>query len=362
MITDLFSPGEAGDLLEMLLRCGIGLPGAALIILFFKSIIRVGILNQHYQDSVAFWTGLIIFRLFRFRIAMLPGGRARKNEIMTWFWPCMLIAITTVWFMLVSFGFALLNLAFDAEKTMTTALIASGSALSTLGFSTPSTVIGQVLAITEGAIGLFIIVYLFTFLPGFMDLLRERGNRIAWIYHRAGDTPSGSGLLTWMARNARSSDLASVWEEWAAFFHTLSNSRSFLPILCIVRPLAPENSWICAFTAFLDALALQNTTVAGATEHSQICFQNGVNVIRNTHQAMRGTPISPQRDPALMHVKRAEYDAACAQLEAAGIELVKDRETAWQLFVEAHMSYEEEVAWLAAAIDDPVPTWPTPAK
>lgn len=346
------------DFLVVTLRIGAGLVGVALIICFFKSIIRVGILNQHYQDPVAFWTGRFIFRLFRLRIDLLPGGRERKNEIMTWFWPCMLIGIITTWFVLVSFGFALLNMAFAAEKTMTAALVASGSALSTLGFSTPSTVIGQVLAITEGAIGLFIIVYLFTFLPGFMDLIRERGNRVAWIYHRAGDNPSGIGLLVWMARNARNKDLAAVWEDWAAFYHTLSNSRSFLPVLCVVRPLTPENSWICAFAAFLDALALENTTVAGATEHSKICFQNGVSVIRNTHQAMRGTPISPTRDPALMHVKRAEYDAACAQLEAAGVKLVEDREAAWQEFVKAHMSYEEEVAWLAASIDDPVPGWP----
>lgn len=57
-------------------------------------------------------------------------------------------------------------------------------------------------------------------------------------------------------------------------------------------------------------------------------------------------------------MNRAEYDAACAQLEAVGVTLEADREAAWQGFVKAHMSYEEEVAWLAAAISDPVPTWP----
>src|SRR5262249_49652951 len=149
-------------------------------------------------------------------------------------------------------------------------------------------------------IGLFLVVYLFTFLPGFMDIMRERGDRVAWIYHRTGESPSGVSLLTWLARNNRLNGAGAFWEEWADFYHMLANSRSFLALLCIVRPIAPHHSWICAFGAFLDALALVNTTVAGTTEESRICFENGVIAIRNTHHAMRGTPISPLRDPTRM--------------------------------------------------------------
>ncbi len=346
------------DFLVIPLRCGAGLLGAVLIVYFFKSIIRVGILNQRYQDPAGFWTGRVILHLFRFRIAIQPGARARKNEIMAWYWPCMLIGIIAVWFVLVMVGFALLNLAFGSEKSVVSAVVASGSALSTLGFDTPNGATGQFLAIFEGAIGLFLVVYLFTFLPGFMDLINERGDRVAWIYHRAGHHPSGVGLLLWMARGHRLEGRDELWADWSVFFHKLANSRSFLPVLCVVRPLTPDNSWICAFGAFLDALALVNTTVAGATDEGKICFDNGVGAIQNTHRAMRATPISPERSPDLMHVKRSEYDAACAQLEAAGVPLVADREAAWQSFIEAHMAYEEEVAWLAAAISDPRPSWP----
>jgi hypothetical protein len=350
------------DFVMFALRFGGGVVGAALIFCFFKSIIRVGILNHRHQDPVAFWTARTIFYLFRFRVAYLPGGRKRRNEIMTWFWPSMLIGIIATWFVMVTAGFALLNLTFAAEKTVTSAIVASGSALSTLGFSTPATFAGQILAIFEGAIGLFLIVYLFTFLPGFMDLILERGNRVAWIYHRTGGKPSGVRLLVWMAKNNRSNDLGEFWEDWSQFFHTLSNSRSFLPVLCIVRPVTPEHSWVCAFAAFIDALALVNSTVYGATEDGKICFENGVTAIRCTHETMRGTPVRPERDPATMHVKRSEYDAACAQLEAAGFTLVTDREAAWKRFVEAHMAYEEEIAWLAAAISDPLPEWPSEAR
>jgi len=346
------------ELLSGVLHGAAGLLGAAFIFVFFKSIIRVGILNQEYRDPIAFWTAQVIFHLFRLRIAYLPGGRERKDEIMTWFWPCMLIGITSAWFVLVTCGFALLNLALGAEETVTAALVASGSALSTLGFSTPGSVAGKFLAIFEGGIGLFIVVYLFTFLPGFMDIIRQRGTRVAWIYHRAGQPPSGTGLLVWMARNGHLENFPEVAADWAAFFHLLANSRSFLPVLCIVRPLDTQHSWICSFGAFMDALALMNTSVAGGTEDSQICFENGVQALRNTHQSMRGTPITATSDPEKVRVSRAQYDAACALLAAAGVPLTPDREAAWERFTAAHQAYEAEIAWLAAAISDPVPAWP----
>jgi hypothetical protein len=103
-----------------------------------------------------------------------------------------------------------------------------------------------------------------------------------------------------------------------------------------------------------------NTTVATPADGSRLCFACGVAAVHNTHAAMRGTPIRPNRSPDLMHVPRRAYDAACERLAAAGVPLVGDRELAWKRFIEAHMCYEEEIAWLAAAISDPKPSWPMP--
>jgi hypothetical protein len=79
---------------------------------------------------------------------------------------------------------------------------------------------------------------------------------------------------------------------------------------------------------------------------------------------MRGTPISPTRSPSLMHVRRQNYDAACGMLAEAGVPLKADREAAWKDFIGAHMLYEQEIAWLAAALGDPIPYWPagTPGR
>ncbi|MEI6036128.1 MAG: hypothetical protein WCS65_17825 [Verrucomicrobiae bacterium] len=155
------------------LRVAAGLAGGLAILVFFKSIIRVGVLNQRYQDPLAFWVGRILLDLFRLRIARVPAGDPGRHEAMTWYWPSALIGIIAAWFLLVTVGFALLDWALRADATLTGALVSSGSALSTLGFATPTCLSGQILAIIEGAIGLFLIVYLFTFLPGFLQLQRS---------------------------------------------------------------------------------------------------------------------------------------------------------------------------------------------
>ena len=346
------------NLTDPALRLAAGLAGVVAIISFFKSIIRVGVLNQRYQDPLAFWVGRLLLHFFRFRIARLPGGRAKRHEIMIWYWPSSLIGIIAAWFLLVTVGFALLNWSLRAEATATASFVASGSALSTLGFSTPASLTGQILAILEGAIGLFLIVYLFTFLPAFMALIHERGNRVAWVYARTGPSPSGVGILHWFFRNGREGEIDALCDDWETFFRDLGQSRSFLPILSVIRPLTPSESWVCAFGAFLDALALLNTTVERKAGSAGICFDWGVAAIQSIHSAMRGTPVQPERSPALMHVERKDYDAACEQLARVGVVLKADRETAWEKFIEAHMQYEEEVAWLAAALSDPTPFWP----
>ena len=61
---------------------------------------------------------------------------------------------------LVQAGFSLLIWCSQAEYNLLQAIIASGSALSTLGFLTPPGIAAQLLAIPEGAMGRGIVVFL----------------------------------------------------------------------------------------------------------------------------------------------------------------------------------------------------------
>ena len=97
------------------------------------------------------------------RRAWATGG-GWINEVL-WYWPISQLILIAIWFALVVIGFACLYWAAQSVPTVEEAFIASGSALSTLGFATPPDVPGQVIAVVQGMIGLGIVVFVFTFIP-----------------------------------------------------------------------------------------------------------------------------------------------------------------------------------------------------
>lgn len=345
--------------MDIMVRIAAGVFGVWAIFYFFRSIIRVGLLHQRYKDPLAFWIGRIVLVLFMVRIG--KSNREERNRLLSWYWPTAVIAIVASWFLLVMVAFALITWAVGAEATLPDAIVASGSALSTIGFSTPPHLPGRLLAIAEGAIGLFLVVYVFTFVPGFMELIHNRGERVSWVYARTGSTPSGVGLLLWFKRNRREENLQSVWENWETFFRDLSHARSFLPILTIIRPLDPRMSWVCAFGAFLDALAIASACLAGPKDSARICFGCGVVAVKNIREALSGSPLRPRNSPERMHVAREHFDSAMKAMREAGFEIEPDVDKAWRAFLECRVCYEEEIAWLAKFLDDPTPSWKIPA-
>jgi hypothetical protein len=76
--------------------------------------------------------------------------------------------------------------ALEVDRTWLKAFIASGSALSTLGFATPSNPVGQLLGVLEGAMGLGIVVFIFTFIPGYRSAVEVREDLVGWLYASVG--------------------------------------------------------------------------------------------------------------------------------------------------------------------------------
>src|SRR6202012_403995 len=123
-------------------------------------------------------------------------------------------------------AFVLLYWGIGAVSSWHQAFLASGSALNTLGFATPTTVIGQWLAIPEGALGLGIVVFLFTFIPGYQAVIRAREDKTSWLYARTDDWPTGVRLLEWCQRAGIAGAMRDVWEGWEDWFRMLAATHS----------------------------------------------------------------------------------------------------------------------------------------
>ena len=125
------------------------------------------LLNRHERDFVEVWArfGAVI-------IVHGLAGRGREyrhvQRMQAWLLPLFIFFAVTTWFLLVLLSFTMILWALRTEPGSARALSSSGSALSTLGFLTPSTLFGEYLAVFEAAIGLAIVILLFTFVPGYL--------------------------------------------------------------------------------------------------------------------------------------------------------------------------------------------------
>ena len=162
--------------------------GLLLLIAFLQSVSRVAIVNRQRGDRLARGIGWVAYSAIA-RRALRQRSYDAIQDALAWVMPLYILLLIGSWFALVQVAFSLLIWSSQAEHSLLQAVIASGSALSTLGFLTPAGVSGQLLAIPEGAFGLWIVVFFFTFIPGYQTTIQARETQVAWLYARAGADP-----------------------------------------------------------------------------------------------------------------------------------------------------------------------------
>ena len=168
--------------------------GLWLLFLILRSMIRIALMSRHYRDFFAHATGRTVHMTISLCLCN-NRGKAARHRVLLWYFPTYMLSLIFVYFLGAMVAFLLLYWGTGAVDTWRQALLASGSALNTLGFATPTTVAGQFLAIPEGALGLGIVVFLFTFIPGYQAVIRSREDKTSWLYVRTGDPDRKSTRL-----------------------------------------------------------------------------------------------------------------------------------------------------------------------
>ena len=214
------------------------------------------------------------------RSALKRQSYADIQDVLAWVLPLYILLLIIVWFGLVEAGFSLLIWSCQAEHNLLQALIASGSALSTLGFLTPPDTAGRLLAILEGAMGLGIVVFYFTFIPGYQTTIKMRQDKVAWLYARAGPAVTNFILLEWFLLSG-SRDWDSSWEDWESWFRNLAETHALAPILAFVPTVHRSQSWLTAAAVALDFVSVYLSTLeAPSAPSATVCHRTGVEALR----------------------------------------------------------------------------------
>ncbi|MET0773710.1 MAG: hypothetical protein ABWZ82_11540 [Candidatus Limnocylindrales bacterium] len=324
--------------------------GITLIGVFFRSIIRVALINKRPDDVLLNLAGVLTAFLF-IRPPSKAADRRRMDQRGLWYWPISQLILIAIWFCLVVIGFACLYWAAQSVPTVEEAFIASGSALSTLGFATPADVPGQVLAVVQGMIGLGIVVFVFTFIPGYLSAIQQRDDQVAWVYARAGADPTGSGLLDWLVAAGRTDALDATWETWETWFRTMGESQVLSPLIAFDRSVRRGESWVTACGAMLDAAAFASTSLgARGRAAAHICVATGEQALLMIEEALAPALRRIPKDVAVPAFDAAGYDALRARMAAAGVDLHGDRETALAAFLARRERYARMITRLGLAI------------
>ena len=92
--------------------------------------------------------------------------------------------------------------------------------------------------------GLGVVVFLFTFIPGYQATIQARQVKVAWLYARLGTKPASFGIIEWFLLSGKFDDLSDVWEEWEEWFRNLIETHALAPVLAFVPTVHSGQTWL----------------------------------------------------------------------------------------------------------------------
>ena len=296
----------------------------------------------------------------------IPVSRYRtyeqRDRLMALYAPMTLLVLPAVWLTLVLLGYTGIYWGLGVSELLT-AFKVSGSSLLTLGFATVDSVPVTVAAFTEASIGLVLVALLISYLPTMYNAFSKRETAVTMLEIRAGSPPSAVTLFERFHRLGRFDKLNEMWTLWEIWFAEVEESHTSLAVLPFFRSPQPEHSWITAAGAVLDAAALYNALLdAPRDPQADLCIRAGYLALRDIASFFRlqldaipgiGDPMSAKN----ISVTRAEFDAACAEMESQGVPLKADRDQAWKDFVGWRVLYDKPLIALCAICMAPVAPW-----
>lgn len=332
--------------MEIFFRVIVGLIGLWFILLVMRSASKTALVNGSSREII---TGTVS-RCLYWTLSLVMGRQRsyrHRQKVLSWYGPLFLFVCIFLYFVLTMTGFALIYWALRAEPSLFKAFISSGSALSTLGFYTPTSEQGQIVAIIEGGIGLGVVVFLLTFIPGYQSAIQEREEKSACLYARTDDSPDCEAIYDWIRKSGSMGRVDDYWGSWESFLRDIGDVHAESPILVFTPSIRLGQSWVVSVFAVMDAVNMAATTLKGQGRATAIvCLKEGLTALRIVAESMQ---VYHNSDPKSL-VNREAYDALCGRLEVKGYEIEENREMSWLEFKNNRVQYEQVLVFLAETL------------
>jgi len=202
---------------------------------------------------------------------------------------------------------------------------------------------------------------LIAYLPTIYGAFSRRELLVNLLEVRADSPPSAVVMLTRFQRLHGLDALHAMWEQWEPWFSELEETHTSLPILVFYRSQQANHSWVNAAGAIMDTAALTRSAVDTPLDvQADLTIRAGYLAVRRIADYFNvAYDHSPRQDDPTS-ISRAQFQAACAVLEAAGVPLKADRERAWLDFNGWRVNYDAPLRALERIALAPPSWWERP--
>jgi hypothetical protein len=281
------------------------------------------------------------------RIAARGPSRVR-DTLFGLFGPGSAIVLLGVWLVLLIVGFGMLLYALRSQLApvppdLGTTIYFAASSVLTLGYGdfVATGAEARLLGLIAATGGLGAVALVVTFLFSLYGSYQRREVAVVALEAASGSPPSAVALLETYARLDVLDRLGALFREWEVWSAEVLDSHVAYPILGFFRSSHDNLSWISALGTILDAATLVVTTIEDLPRgDAELCRRVGSHLVEDLNNL-------GFREVRTAWLERADFDAACNRLEAAGFRLAP-RDEAWGRFEAARLAYAPRLEAMAA--------------
>jgi hypothetical protein len=175
---------------------------------------------------------------------------------------------------------------------------------------------------------------------------------------RAGAPPSAVTMIQRFHRIQGLERLSEQWQMWEVWFTEVEESHTSFSPLVFFRSPRPDQSWVTAAGAVLDAAALTASTLDLPRDaQAELCIRAGFLTLRGIARFFQ-IPFNPDPAPTdPISITREEFEAVYDELAGVGIPLKPNRAQAWRDFAGWRVNYDTVLITLAGMTRAPYAPW-----
>jgi hypothetical protein len=338
------------------LRVLLFLAGVAIVLVAVRSVIKTFMVPRALRNYVTRVVFIAVRKVFQLR-ASEPRDYPTRDRVMAYYAPVALLALLVMWTTILLAGFTAMFYALGGLSVLG-ALTFAGSAMFTLGFASRDDAPSVLLDFVAAGTGLVFLALFITYLPSLYASFQRRERGVAKLEVRAGQPPTGVYLieLAWVV--GRLENLRDLWAEWEDWFTDVDESHSSLPVLAFFRSTHPDQSWVTAAGAILDAASLFDSTVdVPRSPEPQYMIRSGYLCLRHLADYFRIVVDPDPKPDDPISITREEYDAVYERLARTGVPVHPDRDQCWRDFAGWRVNYDPALLGLARLTMAPDAPW-----